>query len=141
MCKIILNNWEFSVLKSFLRALYLQILSDNPIFFPYIPKIQLIKLSSIALVAKFIKFYYARSFVEIVRYSIIQLRIVAIVAQGTTTTKCFVHLVKFSLFTALYGLFSTKNYRTYFLKIPGDSHCNQLSENMFKVCVYSKNRP
>ena len=73
MCKIILNNWDFSVLKSFLRALYLQILSDNPIFFSYIPKIQLIKLSSIALVAKFIKFYYARSFVEIVQFSIIQL--------------------------------------------------------------------
>ena len=68
MCKIVLNNWEFSVSKSFLRALYLQILSDNPIFFPYILKIQLIKLSSIALVAKFIKFYYTRSFVEIVQY-------------------------------------------------------------------------
>ena len=126
MCKIILNNWEFSVLKSFLRALYLQILSDNPIFFPYIPKIQLIKLSSIALVAKFIKFYYARSFGEIVQFSIIQLRIVAILAQGTTTTTCFVHF---------HGLFSTKNYRTCFLKIPGDLYCNQLSENMFKVCV------
>ena len=104
MCKIILNNWDFSVLKSFLRALYLQILSDNPIFFSYIPKIQLIKLSSIALVAKFIKFYYARSFVEIVQFSIIQLRIVAIEAQGTTTTTCFVHLVKFSLF---YGFIRT----------------------------------
>ena len=104
MCKIILNNWEFSVLKSFLRALYLQILSDNPIFFPYIPKIQLIKLSSIALVAKFIKFYYARSFVEIVQYSIIQLWIVAILAKGATTTTCFVHFVKFSPF---YGLIRT----------------------------------
>ena len=101
MCKIILNNWDFSVLKSFLRALYLQILSDNPIFFSYIPKIQLIKLSSIALVAKFIKFYYVRSLEEIVRFSIIQLRIVAILAQGATTTTCFVHFVKFSPF---YGL-------------------------------------
>ena len=36
---------------------------------------------------------------------------------------------------ALYGLFSTKNYRTCVLKIPGDSYCNQLSENMFKVCL------
>ena len=35
-------------------------------------------MSSIALVAIFIKFYYARLFVEIVQYSIIQLRIVAI---------------------------------------------------------------
>ena len=104
MCKIILNNWDFSVLKSFLRALYLQILSDNPIFLSYIPKIQLIKLSSIALVAKFIKFYYARSFVEIVQYSIIQLWIVAILAKGATTTTCFVHFVKFSPF---YGLIRT----------------------------------
>ena len=36
---------------------------------------------------------------------------------------------------ALYGLYSAKNYCTCFLKIPGDLYCNQLSENMFKVCV------
>ena len=39
---------------------------------------------------------------------------------------------------ALYGLYSTKNYRICFLKIPGDLYCNQLSENMFKVCVSQK---
>ena len=139
MCKIILNNWDFSVLKSFLRALYLQILSDNPIFFSYIPKIQLIKLSSIALVAKFIKFYYARSFVEIVQYSIIQLWIVAILAKGATTTTCFVHFVKFSPF---YGLIRTfLHQKLSHMKIPGDSYCNQLSENMFKVCVPWKIKP
>ena len=74
----------------------------------------------------FIKFYYTQFPSEIVQFSIIQLRIVAILAQGTTTTTCFVHF---------HGLFSTKNYRTCFLKIPGDLYCNQLSENMFKVCV------
>ena len=73
-------------------------------YFSYIPKIQLIKLSSIALVAKFIKFYYVRSLGEIVQFCIIQLRIVAILAQGATTTTCFVHFVKFSPF---YGLIRT----------------------------------
>ena len=102
-------------------------------FLSYIPKIQLIKLSSIALVAKFIKFYYARSFGEIVQFSIIQLRIVAILAQGATTTTCFVHFVKFLPF---YGLI-----QTCFLKIPGDLYCNQLSVNMFKVCLSLKKKP
>ena len=83
MCKIILNNWDFSVLKSFLRALYLQILSDNPIFLSYIPKIQLIKLSSIALVAKFIKIYYARFPSEIIQYSIIIIIIIIIIIYLT----------------------------------------------------------
>ena len=52
----------------------------------------------------FIKFYYTQLPSEIVQFSIIQLRIVAILAQGATTTTCFVHLVKFSLF---YGFIRT----------------------------------